>query len=103
MAATPDLWHHLGDDMQLWRVVPAEPPGVPYDPAGETPRILITRHATAETADYPALLVDGGFEFAPADAAVIASGGAYSVRFRSSEGGLDLTFPNAAPLLAWVT
>ena len=103
MAASPDLWHHLGDDMQIWRVLPSEPPGTPYNPEGETPRILITRHETGERADYPAALVDGGFEFAPSDAPIIAAGGPYDVRFRSTEAGLDLTFPNHAPLLAFVT
>ena len=102
MAATPDLFHFIGDDMQLWRVVPEEPPGLAYNPEGETPRILITRHETGERADYPAALVDGGFEFAPSDAAIIAAGGPYDVRFRSTEAGLDLIFPNSHPLLCWV-
>lgn len=102
MAAQPDLFHYLHDDMQLWRFMPQEPPLVTYDPTGETPRIIITRQETGERADYPATLVDGGFEFAPSDAAIIEAGGPYDVRFRSSEGGLDLTFPNSAPLLAWI-
>jgi hypothetical protein len=103
MAATPDLFHHLGDDMQLWRYLPEEPPGMPYDPAGQTATIVITRQHTAEQDSYPADVVAGGFEFAPSTAGVIAAPGPYDVRFVASDGGLELTFPNAAPLLLWVT
>jgi hypothetical protein len=103
VAATPDLYHAIGDDMQLWRYTPEEPPGTAYDPTGHTVQIVITRQETGTRAAYSASVEDGGFEFAPNDAAVIAARGAYDVVWLADDGGRALTFPNFRPLLAWVT
>ena len=102
MAASADLYFHLGDDKQLWRFIPHEPPGVIYNPADHTATIEITPQG-GPPASYPAAVVDGGLEFVPTTATVIAGAGIYFVRWTASDGGLDLTFPNAAALRLSVT